>query len=250
MFNNLLARVGIGAATVNTEVDEAELMPGDTLRGDILLRGGATAQEVDGVTLALVTDVRHNDIYERAVLAEQHLDHQFTLQPGEARRLPFSMRLPLTTPLSIGRQQIILRTSLNISGGLDPHDGDPLRVLPHPLMVPVLQGLDQLGFELHYVECDRNRRLDGEQPIIQTLEYQPGGEFEQIVEELEVIFRLDQDGLEVWLEVDRRMGALTGLLDDLELNERHTRFRVTDADLEQRDWGAFLAETIESAAHN
>lgn len=248
MFNNLLARVGIGAATVNTLVAETELMPGDTLRGDILLQGGAAAQEIAGVTLALVTDVRHNDIYERAVLAEQHLDQELALQPGETRRLPFAMPLPLSTPLSIGQQQIVLRTSVHVSGGLDQHDGDPLLVLPHPLMVPVFQGLDQLGFELHEVECERNRRVGGDQPIVQRLEFRPAGALSQTVQEIELIFHLEQEGLDVWLEVDRTMGALTEFMDDLELNERLTRFQVTDADLEQRDWGAFLAETIARAA--
>lgn len=250
MINNLLARVGIGAATVNTQVDRVELRPGDTLRGEVVLQGGGVTQDIDGISLALMTDVRRGDYYNRAVLTEHRLTEQLTLQPGEIQTSAFAFPVPLATPLSLGHQRIILRTSLNISGAIDPKDGDPLVILPHPLMEPVLDGLKRLGFHLHHAESGYNHRMGWEMPIVQTLEYKPAGRYRQTVQELEVIFRLYDSGLDVWLEIDRRMGALTGLLDDLDLNERHTRFSVTQADVDRRDWTEFLAETIERYSQN
>lgn len=248
MFKNLLARVGVGAATVDTRLAESQVAPGDLLQGEVVVSGGAIAQEIDRITLALVTSFRHDDLYESHVLTEHTLGQRIELQAGETRTYPFEFRIPDSTPLSLGDQQISLRTSLDISSSIDPKDADALLVVPHPLMQRVLDTLADLGFQLYNVECSYNPRLGGEVPFIQTLEFQPYGHYRQQIEDLELIFQLHEGVLDVWLEIDQRARGLEALFEDLDLNEHHARFQVTGADLERGDWAESLARIIEGRA--
>ncbi|HEU4328931.1 MAG TPA: sporulation protein [Roseiflexaceae bacterium] len=245
MFKNLLARVGVGAATVDTRLAESHVAPGDLLHGEVVVNGGAVAQEIDRITLSLVTSFKHDDLYETHVLYAHTLGERIELQANESRNLPFEFRIPYSTPLSLGHQQISLRTTLDISSSVDPSDADALMVVPHPLMQRVLDTLTELGFQLYSVESSYNRRMGWDVPFIQTLEFKPYGHYRSQIEELELIFQLREGALDVWLEIDKRARGLEILFEDLDLNEQRARFQVTTADLERGDWSESLSRIIE-----
>ncbi|GAB4216770.1 MAG: hypothetical protein OHK0022_58290 [Roseiflexaceae bacterium] len=245
MFKNLLARVGVGAATVDTRLAASQVVPGDIIRGEVIVNGGAVAQQIEQITLSLVTSFKHDDLYETHVLYAHTLGQSLELQAGESRTYPFEFRIPYSTPLSLGHQQVSLRTSLDITSSVDPSDADALLVVPHPLMKRVLDTLDDLGFQLYSVESSYNRRMGWDVPFIQTLEFKPYGPYRQQIEELELIFQLREGALDVWLEIDKRGRGLEVLFEDLDLNEQHARFQVTEADLNRGDWAESLARIIE-----
>ena len=55
MFEPLLSRIGIGAATVDTVLAELSVVRGAMLKGEIRLQGGKAAQDISRIELELMT---------------------------------------------------------------------------------------------------------------------------------------------------------------------------------------------------
>ncbi len=62
-------------------------------------------------------------------------------------------------------------------------------------------------------------------PFVQEFEFKPVGKYRKRLEELEVIFQLHPHGMEVLLELDKRVRRLVRLFADFDLNERYAQLR-------------------------
>lgn len=184
-------------------------------------------QEIRFVEVQVVTDyeVEHDDhkVRHDHVLARHRVSDAFALEPGEERSFRFSMRLPHTTPVTVKGQRVWVHTELDISGGVDSGDKDPLTVGPAPLMQRVLDGMVQLGFHLNEARCEKGRGAGV--PFVQEFEFRPtGGFYRGRVDEVDVVLRGDEGGLDVLLEVDRKARGFGGFLAEaFDADERYVR---------------------------
>ncbi|MFD2370892.1 sporulation protein [Brevibacillus sp. GCM10020057] len=236
MFKKLLASVGIGSAQVDTRLEQDSLAPGEVLSGEVHLTGGDVAQEIDEIYMYVIThyerETNNNKVKEECVLLKHRLTERIVLSPREHRVLPFAFRLPYETPLTMGRQPVYLRTGLDIKNAIDPGDSDYIEVRPHPLMTKVLDAVQQLGFQLFKVDCEYNRHLGKTYPFVQEFEFRPTGSYRSRLEELEIVFFLREDSLEVFMELDKRARGFFGALEEaFSLDERFVRFRLHQEDL-------------------
>ncbi|MEQ8963743.1 MAG: sporulation protein, partial [Coleofasciculus sp. C2-GNP5-27] len=128
MFKKFLARVGIGAATVDTRLSVASLVPGEMLQGDVHITGGESDQEIDDIYLYVETEYKREyeetTTTETCELVKYCLSERFNLHPQETKVIPFSFPLPYETPLTLGHQPVYVRTGLDISMAVDPKDTD------------------------------------------------------------------------------------------------------------------------------
>lgn len=248
VFKKLLASVGIGSAKVDARLHNDSLMPGETLSGEVHIVGGDVSQEIDDIYMFVVThyEREYDDKKgkEECVLVKHRLAERFLLKPEETKIIPFAFPLPYETPLTIGRQPVYLRTGLDIKNAIDPGDSDYIEVRPHPWMSKVLDAVKQIGFQLYKVDCEYNRYLGRTYPFVQEFEFRPTGKYRSRLDELEVIFFLRRDELEVLMQVDKRARGLMGALEEaFNMDERYVRFRLTAADA-QRSTGE-LAQAID-----
>ena len=246
LFKKMLASVGIGSATVDTRLRQESLIPGQMVTGEVHITGGEVAQEIDEIYMYVIThyerEYQDRKVKEECTLLKTRLSEKVTLAPAEKVVLPFSFQLPYQTPLTMGRQPVYLRTGLDIKNALDPGDSDFMEVRPHPLMAKVLEAIQSIGFQLYKVDCEFNRYLGREFPFVQEFEFRPFGPLRSWIEELEVVFFLREDGLEVLLEVDKRARGLLGSLQEaFNLDERYVRFRLHAAD-QNRSTGEIASE--------
>ena len=255
VFKKLLARVGIGAAQVDTHLFQNSLIPGELLEGEVCIRGGDVIQEIDDVYLKVVTEYEreyeHNDedrtVHEECILVKHLLSERFSLQSKEEKIIPFSFQLPYETPLTMGRQPVYLRTGLDIKSAVNPRDRDEIVVQPHPLMQGVLEAVEQLGFRLQEVDCEYTPHFHRSYPFVQEFEFRPTGKYRSHLDELEVIFRLSPEQLEVLLQIDKRARGFKGWLNEaFDLNERYDRFHVTKSDLARENLGVMVDDIIQS----
>ncbi|MGE5701374.1 MAG: sporulation protein, partial [Clostridia bacterium] len=205
------------------------------VQGEVFVNGGDIAQEVDEIYMYVVTHYeREKDdtkYKEECILLKHRLTERFTLQPQEQKVIPFSLPLPYETPLTMGRQPVYLRTGLDIKNAIDPGDSDFIEVRPHPMMAKVLDAVNDAGFKMYKVDCEYNRRLGRTYPFVQEFEFRPTGKYRGRLEELEVIFFLKENGLEVLLEIDKRARGFLGALEEaFNMDERYARFELTAAD--------------------
>ena len=160
------------------------------------------------------------------------------MEPGQSRVIPFAIRLPPGTPLSVGGASTALRTRLDVAGAVDPRDADPVRVRPSRAMAAVLRGMEEAGFRLVEVEVEHRPR--GAQPFVQEFDFRPRSARDWGIEEVEIAFGPMAGGVEVLLTVNNRGGLF------LPGRERSARFHVTDAMADRTDMAAELRRAIAS----
>lgn len=251
-FKQMLAGFGIGAAHVNTQVQNPDLTPGEILYGAVEIRGGSVAQSITDLLLMIETEykreVNDSTMWQTYTLAQERVSAGFVVQPGETLTFPFALRLPHAAPLSIGHHPVKLRTKLAVPNAVDPSDTDALSVQPHPLMQQVFNAMETIGFRLYAAECKYSRFGQGGAPFVQEFEFRPVSDYRHEVEEIEVIFQLQANSLDVLLEIDKRQRGLSGLLADAyDLNERFTRLSLPLHGIDQQALVRQLDDTIRSA---
>ncbi|BCL39466.1 sporulation protein [Nostoc sp. MS1] len=254
MFKNLLASVGIGAAKVDTKLFTNSVVPGETLEGEVYIRGGDVAQNIDDIYIKLATEYERetedSTVTEECVLINYRLSERLSIEPKEEVVIPFSLVLPHEMPLTLGRTPVYIRTGLEIKSAINPRDRDYLEVRPHPLMQRVLQAVENLGFHLYKVDCEYTHHFSGTYPFVQEFEFRPNGKYRNTLDELEIIFLLKPDYLEVLLELDKRARGWKGLLEEVfDVDERYARLMVKQSDLYELDFEAVIDETIQRHIH-
>lgn len=234
MFKKLLASVGVGAAKVDTQLEKEQFVPGETVHGKVVIQGGDVEQTIDSIHIFLMTEaIREVDdrkVKEKVALQKYPVANQETIKEGETKEIPFSIQLPYHAPASLGRLPIWFETGLDIPMALDPEDRDPIKVSPHPYIEKVMNALEShLGFRLRKVEMESSKRFG----YVQEFEFTPVGEYRSYLDELEVIFFLQENHVDVMLEVDRRARGLGGLFAEaLEMDESRAKVTFTRQELD------------------
>ncbi|RSD26252.1 sporulation protein [Mesobacillus subterraneus] len=233
-FNKVFASVGIGSAKVDTKLEKDRVMPGEEVRGIVFIRGGSTEQNIDDIYLSLHTtyikEVDEKKYTATAEIDRFKLTQSFVIRENELKEIPFSFRLPLEMPLSMGKTKVWVSTGLDIKNAVDPTDKDFLTVVPNPLMEGIFNAVGQLGFRLREAECEQApRHLRRRLPFVQEFEFVPSsGPFRGRLDELELIFYpLNENEIEVLMQVDRKARGLGGFLSEaMGMDETFVRLTV------------------------
>jgi sporulation-control protein len=248
-FNKMFASVGIGSATVDTKLEKDTYMPGEEVRGVIVVTGGNVDQDISDIYLSLNTfylkESNDRKTNVAASIERYRLTEPFSITKNDRKEIPFSIKLPEDTPLSIGRTNIWVTTGLDIKNAIDPSDKDYLKIIPSALVTSVFQSMEDLGFRLREAECEEApHRLRRRFPFVQEFEFVPiSGPFRGRLDELEIIFYpSSQKSMDLLLQVDRRARGLGGLLAEaLEMDETNVRMTVSAEDI------PYLTQKLQSA---
>jgi sporulation-control protein len=238
MFKTVLAALGIGAARIDLVLDQNSVMMGQNVTGKLLLQGGETPQEIEGLTVEfrVRSQFEHDDnpVYVNELIRKVPiLEEKFSIQPGETKEYPFFFTCPEFLPVSSVRTHYFFQTNLEIDHAVDATDRDRIHVHPSGLLRNFLEGFRELGF-VHHGEGYTGRRY-GSRQMIQfrpttwlagkydeiTFSYQPGATEKRV------------EGL---FELDKKTKGLSGYLaDQLDLDEKKGRFLFTAEQLASVD---------------
>jgi sporulation-control protein len=219
MFNNLLASVRIGAAEVDTLLDQEELSPGDEFSAQIVVRGGKVDQTIEGLELRLITEMREkaHESGTNNVIDQWPLNEEFTIGAGEEKVIPFESRLHPETPVTAidaPRQltKVWIATGLAIDAGIDAKDKDYLTVVPTQPMMAMLQAVERCGLTLRKVSVDNDYiTIDNETSALgcdQEFEFRPTATSRHGFSESEIHFVPRSDHTKVLLEFDKPNGEV------------------------------------------
>ncbi|MBT2677855.1 sporulation protein [Bacillus sp. ISL-35] len=238
-FNKVFASVGIGAAKVDTKLEKDRVMPGEEIRGIVQIRGGSVEQNIDDIYLSLhTTYIKESD--DRKYTATAQIDRfrltqSFLIKENETKEIPFTFRLPLEIPLTMGRTKVWVTTGLDIKNAVDPGDKDYLTVVPNPLMQGIFNAVSNLGFRLREAECEQApRHLRRNLPFVQEFEFvAASGPFRGRLDELElVLYPNSENEAEVLMQVDRRARGIGGFLSEaMGMDETYVRMNIHVSDL-------------------
>ncbi|MFC7439600.1 sporulation protein [Laceyella putida] len=197
-----LASLGIGAATVDAQLEETQFYAGDRVKGKIVVKGGSVSQQIDHIYLYLIIQYLKQGKKTSHPLERYQLAQPFVIEPGQTKEIPFQISLPLTTPLSTGSYPIYLKTGLDIKHAIDPSDTDKIEVFPHPLIQKLLKQIEDAEFILYriYNEHDPNHQAH---PFAQVYEFRPTGKYHGYLDALNVDFHMNETQITMNIEMIR-----------------------------------------------
>ncbi|GAA3819950.1 sporulation protein [Streptomyces chiangmaiensis] len=243
VFKRLLGAIGVAGPEVDTVLDTGVALPGGPLSGQVHLRGGGTAVEIEHIGLELVARVEaehgEGESEGTVVFARFTVGGGLRLGEEEQRSVPFSVPLPWETPITELYGQPLgvalgVRTELAVAGATDQGDLDPLAVRPLPVQEAVLEAFGRLGFGFRSADLEHGRIGGTGQrlPFYQEIELAPAVQYAHAVDEIELTFLAAPERVEIVLEADKRGGLLSSGHDTL------VRFTAGHQDVHTRDWAA------------
>lgn len=123
MFKKLMASLGSGSAKVETKLYEHRVMPGGILRGEVQVIGGEVKQEIEEVSLFLMTQIEvesgDHEHVQPYVITREPLARDIRIHPHERFGIPFELHVHLETPVT----QLVPQGSAGAKGGFTPPSG-------------------------------------------------------------------------------------------------------------------------------
>lgn len=202
MLKKLMAKFGIGAATVDLRLDREEWRLGETMTGVIRIEGGEVEQRIHDLQVFLMMRAQVKGKYlDRPVQSIPVLSKFVVKAKPFVQEVPFQFTLSRDLAMSSHAVQYYLLTKLDVEQALDPTDRDFVRVLPPLHIERVFTALEQLDL--------RQKAGSGKlTPYGQEFSFFPGRPLGIPLKELEVIFYDAPDQLRLLVELDLATGYL------------------------------------------
>ncbi len=248
-FKKLLASLGSGGATVETELTEANVVPGGVVQGEVRIQGGSVDQQIEGLSVGLQARVEveggDQEVKQDIEFTKVRLGGAFEVKAGAVHVVPFGLDIPWETPVtSIAGQRlrgmdIGVTTELEIARAVDSGDLDPISVHPLPAQQAILDAFVQLGFRFKSADMERGHIRGTRQklPFYQEIEFLPPQQYRGL-NQVELTFIADGREMDVILEMDRKGGMFS------ESSDSYRAFQVGLNDFQGTDWAAYLNQWL------
>ncbi|WP_175986552.1 sporulation protein [Bacillus sp. Marseille-Q1617] len=222
-FKKLITRT-IGHISVDTVLTEEEVTPGDTMMGEVRLSSKKGFKEVEKVSVSLMQQFatgedRIGNLPLNTVVMKLTED-----QKGENEViLPFELKVPLYTPNNVWNRKCWVQTDIDLPYRLDPRDMDFINVHEHPIVTHVNRVLtEEMGFRktnreevINYpgfkVSWHSDKRILNHPlypalskrnvALAHELEYFAPEEFKDKYKEVELVYDIKEDGLDLYVEI-------------------------------------------------
>lgn len=241
MLKKLMAKFGVGAATVDLQLDRDQWRLGETMTGSIRIEGGEVEQRIHDLQVVLMmrAHVKGNHV-TRPVQMIRVLSKFVVKEKPFVQEVPFQFTLPHDLAMTSQAVQYFLHTRLDVEQALDPTDQDYVAILPPLHIEKVFQALEQLDF--------RQKPGSGKLTAYgQEFSFAPIRPMGIPLKELEVIFFDAPDQLHLLVELDLATGFLGREV------ERKAEIPVPHDLLEagkEQELARYLQEKIETYANN
>ncbi|MFE3830945.1 sporulation protein [Streptomyces sp. NPDC059092] len=248
-FKKLLASLGAGGATVETELTESNVVPGGVVQGEVRLEGGSVNQRIQGLSVGLQArvEVEGNDqeTKQNIEFTRQSIGGAFEVQAGAVHVVPFGLEIPWETPVTtidgqpLRGMNIGVTTELDIARALDNSDLDPINVHPLPAQQAILDAFIHLGFRFKSADMEKGHIRGTRQrlPFYQEIEFFAPQQYRGL-NQVELTFVADDREMDVILEMDKKPGLFT------EGSDSFRSFQVGLGDYQGTDWAAYLNQWL------
>jgi sporulation-control protein len=249
-FKRLLASLGAGGASVETELTEVNVVPGGVVQGEVRIQGGSVSQQIESLSVGLQAKVEvegHDDQeYKQNIeFTKLQLGGAFELQANGVHAVPFGLEIPWETPITniagqaLRGMNVGVTTELAIARAVDSGDLDPISVHPLPAQQALLDAFIQLGFRFKNADLERGQIRGTRQklPFYQEIEFFPPQQYRGL-NQVELSFVADDREMDVVLEMDKKPGLFT------EGSDSFRSFQVGLHDFQGTDWAAYLNQWL------
>ncbi|MBX7470070.1 sporulation protein [Streptomyces sp. MAG02] len=248
-FKRLLASLGAGGASVETELTETNVVPGGVVQGEVRIQGGSVDQQVEGLSVGLQARVEveggEHEHKQDIEFTKLRLGGAFEVKAGAVHVVPFGLEIPWETPVTtIDGQQlrgmhIGVTTELEIARAVDSGDLDRIQVHPLPAQQAILDAFVRLGFRFKSADMEKGHIRGTRQrlPFYQEIEFYPPSQYRGL-NQVELSFVADDREMDVVLEMDKKPGLFS------EGSDSYRSFRVGLNDFHGTDWSGYVNEWL------
>ncbi|GHJ38562.1 sporulation protein [Streptomyces sp. TS71-3] len=248
-FKRLLASLGAGGASVETVLNDANVVPGGVVQGEVRIQGGTVSQEIQGLSVGLQAKVEveggDQEYKQNIEFTKVRLGGAFQLQAEAVHAVPFGLEIPWETPITsfsghaLHGMHIGVSTELQIAHAVDSGDLDPITVHPLPAQQAILDSFGRLGFHFKNADMERGhiRGTRQQLPFYQEIEFFPPQQYRGL-NQVELSFVADDREMDVILEMDKKPGLFS------EGSDTFKSFVVGLHDFHTTDWAAYLNQWI------
>jgi sporulation-control protein len=241
--------MGAGGASVETELAEANVVPGGVVQGEVRIQGGSVDQQIEGLSVGLQARVEveggDQEVKQDIEFTKQRLGGAFEVKAGAVHVVPFGLEIPWETPVTTIEGQnlrgmnIGVTTELEIARALDSGDLDPINVHPLPAQQAILDAFVQLGFRFKSADMERGHIRGTRQrlPFYQEIEFLPPQQYRGL-NQVELTFVADDREMDVILEMDKKPGLFS------EGSDSYKAFQVGHDSFRSTDWTAYLNQWL------
>jgi sporulation-control protein len=253
-FKKLLASMGAGGASVETELTQADVVPGGVVQGSVRIQGGSVEQRIEGLAVGLQARVEverrdaqgnETEYHQNIEFHREQIGGAFEIAAGAVYDVPFALAVPWETPVTtfLGRHltgmNVGVTTELAIARAVDKGDLDAVEVHPLPAQQALLDAFGQLGFAFRSADLEKGRIHHTRQrlPFYQEIEFRPPGQYRGL-SQVELTFVADGEAMDVVLEMDKKPGLFSVGSDT------HRSFTMDLRTFDQTDWAAYLHQWL------
>ncbi|MED3948422.1 sporulation protein [Priestia aryabhattai] len=196
MFKKMFAKMGVGAAKVDLRLNETAYTLGHVIEGAIFIQGGNVQQHINliDVEFWLEVQMKSGQMHTHRVESLRAAS-AFTINEGEKKEIPFTYHLPLDLPISASNVSYFFKTHLDIEGGVDSTDRDPVRIKAPESLYQLVEGFETLGFR----EKHHSGKFNGYK---QEFAFFPTDFLKGYVNEVEFEVAIEREGIRMLLELD------------------------------------------------
>jgi hypothetical protein len=139
---------GLESAKVELKLDKKEFIPGETMTGKLLIKGGSRDKKIYSLESILHVKVVKDKIPKITPLINYSLeeDQCLIIQSKSYREVPFELILPRNIPVSTDKVEYSLSTKLDIDLGRNASNRDEITVLFPPSISQIMKAVETLGF--------------------------------------------------------------------------------------------------------
>lgn len=139
---------GLESAKVDLKLDKIEYIPGETMTGKLLIKGGSRNKKINSLESILHVKVIKDKITKITPLINYSLEEDQCLfvQSKSNREVPFELILPRNIPVSTDKVEYYLSTKLDIDLGKNASNREEITVLLPPSISQILKFTETLGF--------------------------------------------------------------------------------------------------------
>lgn len=214
--------------TIQTLLDNNEVVLGDTISGYIQIKGGNYDQEIKSIQLEFFTKIPlpFSNQMKDQLLATFDITAGFTVPANKIQEHPFSFDIPFHFPVNIAdnQTQIQVKTTVSTESFMTAVDEHFITIAPPAIFKLTIDAIQALNFRLN--EVDLEIMHEALHPLSldfkQEFEFKPVSPIEELkyLEEIEVFFIIQEGIAHIYVEAEEKTtGFLGSVANSTNMNE-------------------------------
>ena len=152
-LEGLMARIGVGTATLKLQLQQTHFLHGDSIEGTLVLEGGGVEQHIERICVLLLEyQPAGKNSYWKTVNSVE-VTAAFQIAPHNVQKFPFQLTVPemahiTTSDFTANSTRIVAEA--DILGAVNPSCGIDVQITPDPEILVLDAAMRALGFTTAY----------------------------------------------------------------------------------------------------